>query len=86
MEGIGLYTTKARRANARLDFYSHLTVYVLINLMLAGLNWIITPSILWFVFPLAGWGIGLVIHGLMVFMAGGPVRKRRLGAGEFTRL
>ncbi|HKS28683.1 MAG TPA: 2TM domain-containing protein [Pyrinomonadaceae bacterium] len=54
-------------ADARLDFYSHLTVFVLINLMLFGLNVIITPSILWFIYPLAGWGIGLVIHGLVVF-------------------
>ena len=82
MYGNRLYTSESRRANARYDFYSHLTVYIIVNLMLAGLNWIITPTILWFVFPLAGWGAGLAVHGLTVF---GPRLKQRARARVFTR-
>ena len=72
MYGTGFYTSESRLANARDDFYSHLTVYVIVNLMLAGLNWLITPTILWSVYPLAGWGVGLAVHGLAVFAGGGP--------------
>ena len=85
MFATGHYVTAARRANARLDFYSHLTMYVLVNLMLAGLNLIVTPTIVWFVFPLAGWGVGLVIHGLMVFVTGEPRLRKRSGTGGFPR-
>ena len=58
-------------ANAKFGFYSHLTLYVLLNLMLFGINVIVTPPILWFVFPLIGWGVGLAVHGLIVFVLGG---------------
>ena len=53
-----IHRTALQLQKAKLDFYGHLTVLVFINLMLLGLNMIVTPSILWFIYPLLGWGVG----------------------------
>ena len=61
---------KAReRARAKISFYIHLTVYVVINILLFSI-WYITlgPSgFPWFIFPLIGWGIGLIVHAVATF-------------------
>jgi hypothetical protein len=41
-------------------FRNHLIVYVAVNLLLLVVNLLTTPGRLWFVWPLVGWGIGLV--------------------------
>lgn len=51
-------------------FYIHLTVYILVNLMLFFINISSDSSKLWFLYPLGGWGIGIVIHGLTTFPVG----------------
>ncbi len=60
-----------RRAKAvtgtKFSFYIHLTVFVLVNLLLAGINMAVSPGFFWFLFPLAGWGFGLLIHALVAF-------------------
>jgi hypothetical protein len=61
------YEAARRHARALRGFYTHATVYALVN---AGL---VTASLLggserwWFAFPMLGWGIGLLAHGLSVF-------------------
>jgi hypothetical protein len=63
-----------RRAKARVEelkgFYVHLMVYVVVNAGLVAINLLTTPGSYWFYWPLIGWGIGLIIHGLMVFGGG----------------
>lgn len=49
---------KARRAGLA----AHAWAYAGVNLFLVALNLLTTPSILWFVFPLLGWGLGLFFH------------------------
>ena len=63
-----------RRAGAKLGWYLHALVFITANAGLAagltGQNWAI--------FPALGWGLGLGIHGAVVFlaMAGGGWRER----------
>jgi len=63
--------TKYQKAKERVEalrgFYIHLTVYVIVNLFLFLLNIITSPEVLWFYWPLLGWGIALVVHALSVF-------------------
>ena len=67
-----------RRAGAKMGWYIHATVYVLVNLFLVilassrGQNWAM--------YPLLGWGLGLMIHGAVVFFVapGGNVYDRLL--------
>lgn len=47
---------------ARGTFLNHLVAYVVINLFLAFVNVWTSPRDIWFVWPLAGWGIGLAFH------------------------
>lgn len=48
-------------------FYAHLVSYILVNLLLFLINIMTSPDVLWFYWPLFGWGIGIVMHGLFVF-------------------
>ncbi len=65
-----LYARARKRVEELKGFYSHFMVYVLVNAGLVGLNLLTSPQYLWFVWPMLGWGIGLVAHGFSVFGAG----------------
>ena len=53
------------RPEAR-GFITHLFAYVTVNLLLVIVNLRTTPNVLWFQWPLLGWGLGLVVHGLLI--------------------
>jgi uncharacterized integral membrane protein len=61
------YQKALRRVRRVKGFYAHLVSYILVNLLLFLINIMTTPDILWFYWPLFGWGIGIVMHGLFVF-------------------
>ena len=46
------------------DFRIHLVAYVLVNAMLIAINFIYSPDVIWFFYPLLGWGIGITVHYL----------------------
>jgi hypothetical protein len=74
-----------RRADAKLGFRSHALVYVIVNAGLAALNLLTSPQLLWFYWPLMGWGIGLVAHGVSVYLPRTDLRERAVAA-ELERL
>lgn len=55
-----------RRAGAKLGWLCHAAIYVAVNLALAALS--LYQGRHWAVFPLLGWGLGLAIHGLAVWL------------------
>ena len=58
-------------------FFYHFWSYVIVNVILIAVNLIFTPDKLWFYWPLLGWGIGLLAHGLAVhYSAEERVRRR----------
>lgn len=65
-----------RRAGMKLGWYVHASVYALITLLLwtlaqhAGRGWAI--------FPTLGWGLGLAIHGVVVFLHGSGVLEKQV--------
>jgi hypothetical protein len=61
------YEEARRHARALRGFYSHALVYVLVNAGLAAINLLTSPERIWFGFPMLGWGIGLLAHGVSVF-------------------
>jgi hypothetical protein len=67
-----------RRAGAKMGWYIHATVYVLVNLFLVILA--SSRGQDWAMYPLLGWGLGLLIHGAVVFFVapGGNVYDRLL--------
>ena len=66
-----------RRAGAKLGWLIHAIVYVLVNTLLVALS--LASGRGWAVFPLLGWGLGLAVHGAVVFLTTG-------GAGIYDRL
>ncbi|CAA2107206.1 2TM domain-containing protein [Variovorax paradoxus] len=76
-----------RRAGAKMGWYIHAFVYVVVNLGLVTLSAARGHS--WAMYPLMGWGLGLLIHGAVIwFVAGGGFydrlveRERRALAGR----
>ena len=74
-----------KRAGAKLGWYIHACVYLCVNLLLVALS--AASGRGWAVFPLLGWGIGLAIHGAVVFLVtGGAGLHERLLQRERERL
>lgn len=48
-------------------FYFHLVSYIVVNAALVVINLLTSPEYLWFIWPILGWGVGLVIHAFSVF-------------------
>lgn len=67
-----------RRAGAKLGWYTHAALYVLVNLFLFAVSEQAFGHRRWSVMPLLGWGVGLALHGISVFLlgAGGGLRER----------
>jgi len=88
------YRRAEQRVRAKVGFYWHLASYVLINGLLIVIylltslaaNGLYYP---WFVWPMAGWGIGLLFHFLAVFVFSGSRSedmRRRMIEEELKRM
>jgi hypothetical protein len=57
-----------KRLKKRHDFYGHLLVYALVNGFLVAI-WAVTDlhGFFWPIFPILGWGIGLVLNAWDVY-------------------
>lgn len=74
-----------KRAGAKLGWYLHATLYVLVNVVLALLS--SAHGKHWAIFPALGWAIGLAAHGLAVFVLGsGSHLRERMVQAERQRL
>ena len=73
-----------KRASAKMGWYIHATVYACVNLVLIALS--ASSGRGWAVYPALGWGLGLAVHGLAVFMASGTGLHERLVQQERQRL
>ena len=61
------YQEAKKRVEEIKGFYFHLVTYFLVNAFLTVINLLTSPEYLWFIWPLMGWSIGLIIHGFSVF-------------------
>ncbi len=75
-----------RRVKQKMGFVIHATVFVLVNLGLAAIN-LASGGKAWHLWALAGWGLGLAIHGFVTFASlnGDGLRERMLDV-EVERL
>ncbi len=81
-----------RRARAKLGWYGHAAIYLIVNAALMTMSFANGRN--WAIYPALGWGLGLAIHGLSVWVFA-PGRqlmenmvareRRRLGAGNGHR-
>jgi hypothetical protein len=74
-----------RRARMKMGWFIHAGVYVAVNLGLATLAALSGRN--WAIYPALGWGLGLAIHGIVVFIAtGGGGLQARLLESERRKL
>ena len=73
-------TLAKKRAGAKVGWYIHATVYVLVNLFLFAASRYCFGTRNWSLAPLLGWGLGLALHGISVWFlgAGGTFRERMI--------
>jgi len=63
-----IYRKARERVEEKKGFYIHFIVYILVNIMLI-IIWVATGAgFPWFIFPLGGWGIGILFHFLGIFV------------------
>ncbi|UCE32733.1 MAG: 2TM domain-containing protein [Burkholderiales bacterium] len=80
------YERAKRRAKTKYEFYNHLIVYLVVNAFLIAVNLVTSPQSYWFVFPLIGWGVAIVIHATKVFLLPDEARMiERLTEGELRK-
>jgi hypothetical protein len=76
-----------RRAGAKLGWYAHAAVYLVVNLFLFALSEYGLGQRRWSIYPMIGWGLGLVLHGVAVFLLGsGSGLRERMIEKERERL
>ena len=76
-----------KRAGAKLGWYTHAAVYVAVNaaMFLASLYGLRQRP--WTIYPAMGWGLGLMLHGIAVFLLGsGSSLRENLVQKERERL
>ena len=62
------YEKAKKRVQAKIGFFIHLTVYLLVSGFLMLVNFFQSNGIIWSIWPIGGWGIGIFFHGLSVFL------------------
>jgi len=77
--------TARKKAKAKVEFRIHLINYVAVNSLLAIINLTLTPGYIWFIWPLLGWGIGIILHALSVYFFGTSSIKERMIEAEMRK-
>jgi len=86
MENRKAYRRAKKRVENKLGFYIHLAVYIAVNIFLIVINYSTSRGYLWFVWPLSGWGIGVIFHALAVFIfCGGSAIKEKMIEKEMKK-
>jgi hypothetical protein len=66
----------SRRAQAKVELFRHLFMYVVVIGALFIINEATTPDTLWFLWPATGWGVGLLAHAFNVFVFSDKLVRR----------
>lgn len=72
------YERAKKRVKEIKSFYGNLISYCIIIPFLIIVNLITNPKHIWFYFPMLGWGIGIVAHGMSVFAIGKGWEEKKI--------
>ncbi len=59
-----------KRVDEIRGFYIHCATYCIVNFGLFCINYFFTPGHYWVIWPMLGWGIGLLMNGLSLLKNG----------------
>lgn len=68
------------------EFREHFFVYIVINTMLVGINFVTTGTVSWAIWPILGWGIGLAFHAWGSLNTGSETFQEEFAAFRRRRL
>ena len=77
--------TAHQNAKLKVEFRIHLVVYFAVNILLAIINITQSPEHLWVIWPVLGWGLGIIIHGLNVHFFTSSNFKERMIQKEMEK-
>lgn len=72
------YERAKKRVKEIKSFYGNLISYCIIIPFLIIINLITNPKHIWFYFPMLGWGIGVLAHGMNVFAIGKTWEEKKI--------
>ena len=76
-----------KRAGAKLGWSMHAILFVVVNIVVFSMSRYGFGNRPWSVYPLLGWGLGLALHGVSVFVLGtGSGLRERMVQKERERL
>jgi hypothetical protein len=75
-----------QRVEARMGLLIHLGMYAAVNAGLVLTWWLTKASYPWFVWPLLGWGAGIIGHLLAYFFGPGSPGEQRAIERELRRV
>ena len=77
---------KRDQAKAKVEFRIHLFTFIAVTGLLAIINLLTSPGYLWFIWPMLGWGIGIVVHAIRVYSPSGESSlKERMIQSEMNK-
>ena len=77
--------TAHQNAKLKVEFKIHMVTYIVVISLLAIINITLTPAYLWFIWPLLGWGLGIIIHGINVHFSTNSSFKERMIKREMEK-
>jgi hypothetical protein len=75
-----------KRVQARMAFVTHFAMYSVMNMGLLAIWYVTGAGYPWFMWPLLGWGIGILAHAISLVVGPGSVAERRAIDRELQRL
>lgn len=72
-----LHRRAVRRLQAKAGFWTHLAVYLAVNAFLVTIWFFTGTGFFWPIFPIAGWGIGVVANAWDAF-GREPITEERI--------
>ena len=81
-----LQEVATKRVQARFGFVIHAAMYVVMNAGLFLIWWLTDSSYPWFLWPMLGWGIGVLAHGVALVIGPGSAAERHAITRELERL
>ncbi|MCL2446485.1 MAG: 2TM domain-containing protein [Oscillospiraceae bacterium] len=83
---------KQARANVqrKKEFKIHLAVYLAVNAFLTGIFFVTSRhafrAYFWPMWPMLGWGLGVAIHGAVVYLGGNSAKEVDQVKKEYQKL
>lgn len=77
--------TAEQNAKLKVEFRIHLATYIAVNALLTAINLILTPEYIWVIWPVLGWGVGLLVHAINVQTSTNSILKERMIEKELEK-